>query len=114
MGHEDKRSVQQPHAFQTTITKTVGRKYLLFLPKQYGAPENRWPLILFLHGAGERGDDLELVKTVGLPSILDRQEDFPFIVVSPQRPEGGWWSTDVLDALLDEIIARYSVDEDRL
>ena len=114
MGNEDSRTGQQAHEFQTTITKTVGCKYLLFLPKQYGSRGNRWPLILFLHGAGERGDDLELVKTLGLPAVLDGQEEFPFIVVAPQCPEGGWWSTDVLNALLEEIIDNYSVGEDRV
>jgi len=62
MGNENARTGQQAHEFQTTITKTIGCKYLLFLPGQYGSQANRWSLILFLHGAGERGDDLELVR----------------------------------------------------
>ncbi len=70
--------------------------------------------MLFLHGAGERGDDLELVKTLGLPAILDRQEEFSFIVVAPQCPQGDSWSTAVLNALLDQVISTYSVDECRV
>ncbi len=103
-----------PQAFRRTITKTVGCKYLLFLPKGYGAGGDRWPLILFLHGAGERGADLELVKVHGLPKILDMQHDFPFIVVSPQCPHDGWWSNDVLNALLEEVVSRYAIDGDRI
>jgi len=114
MGNEDTRTGQQAHEFQATITKTVGCKYLLFLPQQYGSQENRWPLILFLHGAGERGDNLELVKTLGLPAILDRQQEFPSIVVAPQCPEGESWSTAVLNALLDDVTANCRVDEDRI
>ena len=114
MANKDTRTGQQAHEFQTTITKTVGCKYLLFLPEQYGSQGSRWPLILFLHGAGERGDDLELVKTIGLPAVLDRQEAFGFIVVAPQCPEGESWSTAVLNALLDEVTANYRVDEDRI
>ena len=57
---------QQAYTFETQITKTVRLNYLLFLPKGYGEnPEQKWPLILFLHGAGERGDDIELVKKRG-------------------------------------------------
>ncbi len=73
------------------------------------------PLILFLHGAGERGSDLSLVKRHGLPKLLEeRPGDFPFIVVSPQCPEGEIWDTDVLLALLDEVCESHAVDGDRI
>ena len=114
MNHEDMLAGQHPRAFQGTITKTVGCRYLLFLPKQHGTRSERCPLILFLHGAGERGDDLESVKVHGLPKILERRKDFPFMVVSPQCPEDGWWSSEVLNALLDEVMSRYAADEDRI
>lgn len=82
--------MQEHRAFERVIEKRVGARYLLFLPRGYGEdPRRRWPLILFLHGAGERGGDLTLVKRTGLPRLLDeRPGDFPFIVVSPQCPEG--------------------------
>ena len=60
-------------------------KYLLYLPKDYDQKES-WPLLLFLHGAGERGDNLELVKKHGPPKLIEAGKDFPFIVVSPQCP----------------------------
>jgi predicted peptidase len=107
-------SSQRPQAFQRTVSKSVGCKYLLFLPKRYGVGDGRWPLILFLHGAGERGADLELVKVHGLPKLLDAWPDFPFIVVSPQCPRDAWWSNDVLNALVEEAASRYAVDEDRI
>ncbi|UCC97258.1 MAG: prolyl oligopeptidase family serine peptidase [Phycisphaerales bacterium] len=107
---------QHPQAFQKTISKTLGCKYLLSLPEDYGRQQKRWPLMLFLHGAGERGDDLEKVKKHGPPKIVQTQKDLPFIVVSPQCPEGDWWTkkTEVLIHLLDEIIARYDVDTERI
>ena len=107
---------QRSQTFEKTITKTLGCKYLLFLPEGYGQQQKRWPLILFLHGAGERGDDLEKVKTHGPPKIVQTRKDFPFIVVSPQCPEGDWWTkkTEVLINLLDEIVARYDVDTERV
>ena len=65
-------------------------------------PQQKWPLILFLHGAGERGDDLNLVKVHGIPKIVEQREDFPFIVASPQCPKNSWWpaEADALNALL--------------
>jgi len=107
---------QQSQTFEKTITKTLGCKYLLFLPESYGRQQKKWPLMLFLHGAGERGDDLEKVKKHGPPKIVQTRKDFPFIVVSPQCPEDDWWTkkTEVLINLLDEIIARYDVDTERV
>ena len=107
---------QRSQTFEKTITKTLGCKYLLFLPEGYGQQQKRWPLMLFLHGAGERGDDLEKVETHGPPKIVQTRKDFPFIVVSPQCPENDWWTkkTEVLINLLDEIIARYDVDTERV
>jgi len=108
---------QRKYTFKAQITKTVRLNYLLFLPKGYNTnPEQKWPLILFLHGKGERGDDLELVKKHGIPKIVEQRKNFPFVVVSPQCPEFSWWTVelDALNALLDEIVARYEVDTDRL
>lgn len=100
------------------IIKTVEVNYLLHLPGDYGKdPHQKWPLILFLHGSGERGSDLELLKKQPLPKTLDRQKDFPFIVVSPQLPlaKGNWsdW-IDPVNILLDQIRASYSVDTQRI
>ncbi|MDY0357121.1 MAG: hypothetical protein RBR19_14660, partial [Sedimentisphaerales bacterium] len=47
------------------ISKAVECDYLLSLPAGYGEKDQRWPLLMFLHGAGERGDNLELVKVHG-------------------------------------------------
>ncbi|MBI1924098.1 prolyl oligopeptidase family serine peptidase [Candidatus Poribacteria bacterium] len=107
---------QQAHTFEAQITKTVRLNYLLFLPKGYGEAEKKWPVILFLHGAGERGDDVELVKKHGIPKIVEQREDFPFIAVSPQCPQDSWWTSEVdaLNALLDKIVAKYAVDKDRI
>jgi len=108
---------QHPRSFRRQITKAVDLDYLLFLPQGYGRdPEKKWPLMLFLHGAGERGDRLELVKKHGPPKLVEQQPDFPFIVVSPQCPAGSWWpdKLDDLSALLDEVEADYAVDSHRI
>ena len=70
-------------------------------------------MILFLHGAGESGDDLSKVKIHGIPKLIESGKDFPFILVSPQSPRGGW-SSDSLNGLLDEVISKYKVDKERI
>jgi len=110
------RSGQHAQAFEKTIQQTVACQYLLFLPDGYGQKRQRWPLVLFLHGAGERGDDLELVKKHGPPKLIEQGKGFPFIIVSPQCPASRWWpeQTDVLMALLDEVTEEYDVDTSRV
>ena len=71
-------------------------------------------MLVFLHGSGERGTDLQLVKKHGPPKLIEEGKQFPSIVVSPQCPEGQWWRPVELTALLDEIVEKYKVDEDRI
>ncbi len=90
-------------------------KYLLYLPKGYKSDAKRiWPLLVFLHGAGERGDDLELVKLHGPPKLIEAGKKMPFIVASPQLAEGEWWSPDLVALLTKDIIKTLQVDEDRV
>jgi predicted peptidase len=96
-------------------TRSVSVNYLLFLPKGYEAKAGKkWPLMLFLHGAGERGTNVWKVATHGPPKKVAQDLDFPFIVVSPQCPEGQVWSKETLLALLDEMEAKYAVDRQRV
>jgi predicted peptidase len=110
------QSNQTPRVFEKQITQTLRANYLLFLPEKYSSRPRakRWPLILFLHGSGERGCDIWKVAIHGPPKIVKENPDFPFIVVSPQCPEGESWSDEVLLHLLDEIIQNYRVDTKRL
>lgn len=87
--------------------------YLFYLPGDYESKQS-WPLLLFLHGAGERGDDLELVKKHGPPRLIAEGKELPFIIVSPQCPNGRWWQPQELAVLLDEIVETYRVDQDRI
>ena len=88
--------------------------YLTFLPKHYAPRGDKVPLIVFLHGSGERGADLEKVKTWGPPAIVEKDPDFPFMVVSPQVPEGEWWDSYQLKVMLDDVLKRYNVDPKRV
>jgi len=103
------------HVFETTITRPVRLGYLLAAPKGYDAAStNRWPLLLFLHGAGERGTNLSLVSVHGPPKLVKQGRDFPFLVLSPQCPAGETWNEDALLALLDDVTARHRVDTNRV
>lgn len=115
----DTGAFQQAQTFKKEIEKNVEANYLLYLPEGYDTPGKRWPLMLFLHGAGERGNDLSLVEKHGPPKLIaEGKKDFPFVIVSPQCPEDAWWSdgpqVDTLNALLDHIIAHYRIDKDRI
>jgi predicted peptidase len=102
----------------SNLARTVELNYLLYLPGDYGKdPQEKWPLILFLHGSGERGSDLEILKRQPLPKTLDRGKNFPFIVLSPQLPlEMGNWSPliDPIKVLFDQIEVGYLVDNRRV
>jgi len=102
------------------ITVTSELAYLLTLPRGYidarASSAPRWPLVLFLHGLGERGDDLALVARHGPPKLIAAGREFPAIVVSPQcpvLPQFGW-SNQAVVALLDDVCERYAVDPDRV
>ena len=114
---QEESGQQSAQSFEAKITKTISGRYLFYLPKKYGdeaEKEKKWPLLLFLHGAGERGDKIENVKQHGPPKLIAQGKEFPFIVVSPQCPENEWWSAEVLNGLLDTIIKKYRVDENRI
>jgi len=89
--------------------------YLLYLPKDYTQNKKTYPLMLFLHGMGKRGNDLSLVKMHGPPKLVEAGQDFPFIIVSPQCPlTYEYWPIDFVAVLLDEITACYRVDPNRI
>jgi predicted peptidase len=104
---------QVPRRFAREVVVKVEMDYLLYLPKDYGKGEKDWPLVLFLHGSGESGTDLDKVKLHGPPKLIAAGKDFPCIVVSPQSRRFGW-EPQALHALLDEVAANYKVDRDRI
>lgn len=93
------------------------RKYTVFLPEGYDGSK-RFPVVLFLHGAGERGDDGVRSSQVGLGAIIaGRPADFPLIIVFPQARRT--WAADSDDgrgavAALDDVLKTYRADPDRV
>ena len=102
-------------SFEKKIERTLKLNFLLHLPKNYEADQDsRFPLMIFLHGAGERGDDLSKVKVHGPPKMVENGEDFPFILASPQCPKDSWWTEEPVLELVDYLEATYRVDPARI
>ena len=99
-------------------------RYLQYLPPGYesdptnakhGGDGRGWPLVIFLHGAGQRGTDLEVVKQGRVPpQMADEGRDFPFVLISPQCEPGGYWVAAALIQLIDQKIGSLRIDPDRV
>lgn len=98
------------------VSETKSLDYLIAVPEGYDEAGEAVPLLLFLHGAGERGDNLDKVKMHGPPKMVNSGHDFGAIVVSPQCPADTWWTDHIgtLIALLDKIEREYNVDKKRI
>jgi predicted peptidase len=111
----DAPGAQKPREFLATRTLESHFQCQVFLPADYRRDTTpSWPLLLFLHGAGERGNAIERVTVHGPPKIAPSQPGFPFVVVSPQCPEGRFWNVDELELLLDEVLRQYAIDPKRV
>lgn len=98
------------------VVTSENLRYYLYYPENYEASaEEKFPLLLFLHGGGESGGDLKSVKRNGPPKLISRGKKFPFLILAPQNPEEKmWWNTRAVNQLLDSIIATNKVDENRI
>jgi predicted peptidase len=103
-----------PVAFSREVTSTIDVQYLVYLPDAYDETPDAWPLVLFLHGAGERGDDVSRVGIHGPLKHVREGQSFPFIIVAPLVPEIERWTVGRLDAVMAEIRDRYRIDESRI
>jgi predicted peptidase len=102
---------------QLTLSNGTTLRYLLHLPDSYAADSaQQWPFILFLHGRGERGTDVEIVRNIGLPNILDQQPDFPCVILSPQCPNDVRWPTQDANiiTLLDTLLPTLRLNPQRV
>jgi len=98
--------------FETTVKKQVGAHYLVSHPDDYD-DRQEYPLLIFLHGRGEQGDDLEKVKIHG-PMDTIRKLGLPLIVVAPQSPKDEPWDIDMLEAFVEHLFDELPVDRDRV
>lgn len=86
-------------------------QYLLYIPNGYNEKKTyRWPVVIALHGMGETGSNINVVRNVGLPKVVAGK---PFVMIAPQCLRN-WWNIATLDVLYSEIIAKYNVDPKRV
>jgi predicted peptidase len=102
-------------SFKWNAERAGETRFLSYVPKGYtGKDGKRWPLMLFLHGAGERGADVQRVAIHGPPTLVKQGKEFPFIIIAPQCPDGERWQEEALLQLLDHVRHDYAVDTNRV
>jgi predicted peptidase len=100
------------HNFEATIQLDVQVSYRTYLPDGYSSDGDPFPMLLFLHGSGERGTDLDLLETATLPKFIKDGLELPFVTVCPQCEK--MWSVRALELVLAAAIEKYNVDHDRV
>ena len=96
---------QMRRRFRSTIYFICHREY---------EKTSKWPLVVYLHGAGSQGQDLNLVRRESLPGLVEQGTQFRFILLSPQYPKGSWWIPEHVIGLIEHISSSLSVDRDRV
>lgn len=116
----DRHTIQSLPPEIAAQTDNLNDRFWLYLPKRYkqATKEAPLPLIIYLHGSSRRGRDLEEVKANGLAPLMDKRDDFEFVVVSPQAlakyPWQQCWKPDDLITLLDHLLTTYHIDPKRV
>lgn len=108
-----------PPDYLVEVHESATFDYLLYEPLNRSLAENgRYPLIISLHGIGERGSDPHLLRRDGLPAVVETDADFPFYLIAPQCPATTEWyyhRTDTLThAFIRLMLARYPIDPARV
>ena len=96
--------------FKKEVKVEKSMSYILDLPND---AKGKLPLIVFLHGSGERGANLEMVKAHS-PFTYKNLIKEPVAILAPQCPENTWWDTQAIYFLIKEIVQKYKIDESRI
>jgi predicted esterase len=101
--------------FRDSELKQYGKGYLIYLPEEYESqPEKTWPLIFFLHGSGDRGDNLFLLAKASPFMLIREKGPLPFIIVAPLLQEEATFPEAYMDGMLNEALTAYRVDRKRV
>ncbi|MBN2303195.1 MAG: dienelactone hydrolase family protein [Anaerolineae bacterium] len=107
-----------PREYQNQVLQDYGQGYLVYLPEGYEAEQDQtWPLLFFLHGAGDRGDNLFLLAKASPFMMIREKGPLPFIIVAPllnTSLDYGSFPDAYLDGILEEILTGYRVDPTRI
>jgi predicted peptidase len=86
-------------------------EYLLYIPETYNTEKSyKWPIVIFLHGKGEMGTNINVLTRTGLPKVVNGK---PFVMIAPQCTKT-WWNTDALQQLYKQVLEKYHVDSSRV
>src|ERR1019366_270092 len=94
-------------------------RFQVYLPEEFRHDDHKqWPILLFLHGRGERGAEGMWQTQIGLPlEVRDHPERWPFVIVMPQCPYPNFWTDpgmlDMAIATLDQEAAEFHADPTR-
>jgi poly(3-hydroxybutyrate) depolymerase len=94
-------------------SKCIAPKYQLYLPQNYVSTEEKLPLVLFLHGMGERGEDPKMIVRHGPPRDAVKKKR-PFILIAPQCKDNSFWVPSEIMKLIEHTRDTLNVDEDRI
>lgn len=111
-GNGQKAGTQVGYSYNPEDQKITG--YLIYLPKDYyDDPNKKFPVVVFFHGAGEHGTNLETLKRTGPPMLVNQGKHFPFILISPQARYT--WDNNIerADVLLEIIRKNLRIDDSR-
>jgi predicted esterase len=106
-----------PRSYRSEFLRNLyGRGYLLYLPEGYETnPRRKWPLLIFLHGSGDRGNNLFLLAKASPFMMIREKGPLPFIIAAPLlRADAVTFSEGYLDMAFKEILADYRVDMKRI
>lgn len=100
---------------QANLKPKANYPYLLYLPKEYTTNERDFPLVIYLGGGAQNGNDLNKLKTYGIPFYIEQGHQYNFIVASPQCPEYKYWTTENwFDSLYADLISKCRIDTTRI
>lgn len=89
-----------------------GMNYKVFYPDA----EEDLPLIVYLHGAGERGTRISHLDRHGLPKLIREGREVPAVVLAPQCPEWCVWDNiaDKVKQMIDCVVCAFHIEKDRI
>jgi acetyl esterase/lipase len=118
--HAEPKPSQETGFLNRTIElQGVSYRFQVYLPEAFRREDRKpWPVILFLHGRGERGSEGMWQTQIGLPqAVRDHPERWPFVIVMPQCPLPGYWTDpemlSMAMAALDQETAEFHLDPER-
>ncbi|WP_010231729.1 carboxylesterase family protein [Gillisia marina] len=102
------------HSFEEKIEMSVKLDYALYTPDGYNDSKIDFPLIVFLHGAGERGKDLSKVSVHGPLKYVKDGNKIDAVILAPQCPEGVYWQPHEVAALVKNVMKENRIDKSRV